>query len=71
MSASPARILGFGDSRGKIAPGCRADLVIVDTEAVRTVVPEKFKSRGKNSPFGERELTGKVLVTIHRGRVVC
>jgi dihydroorotase len=70
MSASPARILGFGDSRGKIVPGCRADLVIVDTEVVWTVSPENFKSRGKNSPFRQRELKGKVLVTIHRGRVV-
>jgi dihydroorotase len=73
MSASPARILGFGDGppgRGKITPGCRADLVIVDTEALWTAVPENFKSRGKNSPFEGQELRGKVLMTLHRGRVV-
>jgi dihydroorotase len=74
MSASPARILGFGEKgplgRGRIAPGYRADIAIVDTGASWRVVPENFKSRGKNSPFGERELRGKVLVTVHRGRVV-
>jgi dihydroorotase len=73
MSASPARILGFGGGplgRGKIAPGYRADLVVVDTEASWRVVPENFKSRGKNSPFGKRELRGKVLATIHQGRIV-
>jgi dihydroorotase len=73
MSASPARVLGFGDGplgRGKIAPGYRADLVVVDTEAAWTVNPADFKSRGKNSPFEGRELRGKALMTIHRGRVV-
>jgi dihydroorotase len=42
----------------------------VDTEAAWTVDPAEFKSRGKNSPFGGRELKGKVLMTIHQGRVV-
>ncbi|MDR2048136.1 MAG: dihydroorotase, partial [Treponema sp.] len=69
MSASPARILGFGEQgplgRGRVAPGYRADFVIVDTEAAWTVHPAEFKSRGKNSPFEGRELRGKVIATIH------
>ena len=56
--------------RGRILPGYRADLVIVDTDAPWIVNPEKFKTRGKNSPFAGRELFGKVLMTIHSGRVV-
>jgi dihydroorotase len=70
MSAAPARILGLGESRGRIAPGFRADIVIVDTEAPWTVDPAAFMSRGKNSPFKGRELLGRVLMTIHEGRVV-
>jgi dihydroorotase len=69
MSAAPAAILGLGD-RGSIAPGRRADLVIVDTGAVLTVDPAFFKTRGKNSPFAGRELRGRILMTINRGRVV-
>lgn len=69
MSANPARILGLND-RGRIAVGLRADLVIVDTKAAWTVQPESFKSRGKNSPFKGRTLRGKILLTLHEGRIV-
>jgi dihydroorotase len=69
MSASPARILGLKD-RGGIAAGLRADLTVLDTAASWIVEPALFKSRGKNSPFAGRELKGKVLLSIHGGRVV-
>jgi dihydroorotase len=69
MSAAPARILGLTD-RGRILPGRRADLIIVDTESPRQVVPREFRSRGKNSPFEGLTLYGRILKTIHRGRIV-
>ncbi|MDR3334522.1 MAG: dihydroorotase [Treponema sp.] len=69
MSAAPARILGLGD-RGRITPGNRADLIIVDSNAPQLVNPGVFKSRGKNSPFKGQELRGTVLMTLHGGRVV-
>jgi dihydroorotase len=70
MSANPARILGLEGSRGRVAPGFRADIVILDAGAPWTVEPAAFKSRGKNSPFAGRELLGRVLMTLHEGRVV-
>jgi dihydroorotase len=70
MSANPARILGLDGSRGRIAPGFRADIVILNAGAPWTVEPAAFKSRGKNSPFTGRELMGRVLMTLHEGRVV-
>jgi dihydroorotase len=70
MSANPARILGLGESRGLIAPGFRADIAILDVDAPWTVEPAAFMSRGKNSPFTGRELSGRVLMTFHEGRVV-
>ncbi|MDR2094215.1 MAG: dihydroorotase [Treponema sp.] len=69
LSANPAAILGLCD-RGRIAPGLRADLTIADSDAVWTVDPARFKSRGKNSPFAGREMRGRVLMTLHGGRVV-
>jgi dihydroorotase len=69
MSATPARMLGL-DDRGRIAPGCRADFLIADTEARWRVDPGLFKSRGKNSPFAGREFRGKIIMTIHHGRIV-
>ena len=73
MSANPARLLGLGEGlqkRGRLLPGCRADLVIADTETSWTVDPAVFKSRGKNSAFTGRRLFGKILMTLHSGRVV-
>ena len=72
MSARPARFLDFGASpkRGRLLSGYRADLVIVDANHPWIVNPEIFRSRGGNSPFAGRELFGKILMTIHSGRVV-
>nr|AGS52446.1 dihydroorotase [uncultured bacterium contig00101] len=72
MSARPAGFLGFGDSqkRGRMLPGHRADLVVVDTEASWVVAPGAFKSRGKNSPLAGRKLNGKILLTLQKGKVV-
>ena len=69
LSAAPARILGLGD-RGRIAPGYRADFFIADTDAYWQVDSALFKTKGKNSPFIGKELRGKIIMTIHRGRVV-
>ena len=76
MSAAPARLLGLGASqkrglrRGRILPGYKADLVVIDTDASWIVESASFKSRGKNSPFVGRRLYGKILMTLHSGRVV-
>jgi dihydroorotase len=68
MSAAPARILGLTD-RGRILPHLRADLIIVDPEASWRVNPSFFKSRGKNSPFAGRSLSGAILMTMHQGAI--
>jgi dihydroorotase len=77
MSANPARIVWGkgsaakgGPDRGRIAPGFRADIAVIDAEAEWTVDGGAFRSRGRNSPFIERKMRGTILMTIHRGRIV-
>ena len=69
MSKNPARIISLKD-RGKIAEGLRADLVIVDIQAQNKINPARFKSRGKCSPFTDKELRGKILMTLNAGKIV-
>jgi dihydroorotase len=69
LSANPARILDLHD-RGEIRAGLRADLVVVDTQTRWKIEPEKFKSRGKCSPFAGKDLPGKVLMTLNAGKIV-
>ena len=73
ISARPAKLLGLNggsQKRGRIISGYRADLVVVDNETPWTVDPEAFKTRGKNSAFAGYKLYGKILMTLHSGRVV-
>ena len=67
LSATPARILGL-DGQGAIAEGRPANLVVFDPKARWIVEPDRFRSLSRNTPFGGRELTGKVVHTFFRGR---
>lgn len=65
MSYNPSRILGI--DRGDISTGRTADIVIFDPKKKWTVDPAQFKSKGRNTPFAGRTLTGEVIVTIRGG----
>lgn len=67
MSYNPARVLGL--DKGMVSEGACADLVIFDPCRTWTVKPEEFLSKGKNTPFAGRTLTGKVRATIVDGEV--
>ena len=68
MSSTPARILGLEAQGGPVTAGRPANLVVFDPDATWTVDPMKFQSRSKNTPFGGRSVTGKVVHTFFRGR---
>lgn len=68
MSYNPAKVIGL--DKGNIAPGKAADLVIFDPQETYRIDKNTFASKGKNTPFDGREVTGRVRCTICDGEVV-
>lgn len=66
---APARRLRLG-GKGRIEPGCDADLVLVDPAAGELLRREDLHDRHRANPFAGRPLRGKVVRTIARGRTV-
>ncbi|MBC8519814.1 MAG: dihydroorotase [Gammaproteobacteria bacterium] len=64
----PAEILGI--DAGTLGEGRSADITIFDPEAWWTVTTESLQSTGKNSPFLNWELQGRVTHTIMGGNIV-
>ena len=58
-----------GDSfAGYLAEGGPADLVLFDAD--KEWIPESFVSKSQNTPFLGQKLTGQVVTTICKGKVV-
>ena len=68
MSRKPADL--FDLPFGRIEIGAPADLVLLDLETVRTVQPDQFLSKGKNTPFAGAALTGYPVLTFVGGEIV-
>lgn len=68
LSTNPARVLGLPG--GSLAPGSLADVTLLDLDRKRRVDPERFASKGRNTPFAGWTLKGWPVTTIVAGRVV-
>lgn len=68
MSYNPAKILKL--DKGDIQPGKAADIVIFDPNETYKIDKNTFASKGRNTPFHGREVTGRVKCTICDGVVV-
>jgi len=68
MSYNPAKVVGI--DKGDIQPGKVADVVIFNPNETYKIDKDEFASKGKNTPFHGREVTGRVCMTIMDGNIV-
>ncbi|MCX6798512.1 MAG: dihydroorotase [Candidatus Diapherotrites archaeon] len=68
MTVNPAKVLHL--DKGTLSPGADADVTIIDIETEKTVKPEEFQTKGRNTPFGGWKLGGWPVHTIVGGKIV-
>jgi dihydroorotase len=64
---APRRVFDLPPVR--LQAGDPADLVLIDPEAEWTVDPERFHSKGRNTPFAGWTLHGRAMATVCGGRL--
>jgi allantoinase len=70
MSTSPAKLAGLDGSKGRIAPGHDADLVVFDPDEEWIVSGRALEHRHPVTPYEGLRLRGRVKTTILRGNIV-
>jgi dihydroorotase len=75
LTAGPVTALGLDrraglDGLGSLSPGAPADVVVFDPQREWVVEPERFASKGRNTPLAGRTLRGQVVATVYGGRIV-
>ena len=68
LSTAPARVARI--EGGTLAVGARADLTLLDPSERWTVTPKELRSRSHNTPLLDREVTGRVRMTVAAGEIV-
>ena len=68
VTQQPAHILGL--DAGHLSVGAVADVCIFDPELYWKVEPSALKSQGKNTPFLNMQLKGRVKYTLVNGHIV-
>jgi dihydroorotase len=68
LSMRPARSREVAGHGGPVEPGAPANLTVFDPELRWTVDPHRLHSRSRNTPYAGRELRGRVVHTLLRGR---
>jgi dihydroorotase len=68
LTIKPAE--AFNLPYGKIEVGAPADLVLVDLEKTKSINPDEFLSKGKNTPFTGWNCQGWPVMTMVEGNIV-
>jgi dihydroorotase len=67
MTVNPARIIG--EDLGIIKPGAMADITVIEPSKRWRLTEERIKSRSRNTPYLNRELTGCPAYVIINGEI--
>jgi allantoinase len=70
LSYAPSKLFGIHPRKGALQVGCEADIVLFDPEKKWIVEKEGLFYRNKHFPFVGRRVTGAVVITVLRGKVV-
>lgn len=70
MSQKPAEVMGLSATKGRLAPGFDADLLVWNPESRFMVWPEKLEHRHAVTPYAGHTLYGEVLATYLRGEEI-
>jgi allantoinase len=70
MAGAPAALAGLAGSKGSIAEGRDADLVLWDPDVDQIVDPAALYHRHPITPYAGMRLRGRVRTTILRGQIV-
>ena len=70
MAERPAELFGLKGRKGLLAPGCDADILLLDPEKEWTLRSEDLLHLVKQSPFAGRTFKGRVERAYVRGRLV-
>jgi dihydroorotase len=68
LSTMPARVGKI--EGGTLKEGAVADLAVIDPERRWTIVASSLSSRSTNTPFLNRDVQGKAVLTVVGGQVV-
>jgi allantoinase len=70
MSTQPAKLIGLGNTKGRIACGWQADLFVFDDTKTFQIKQSINKHRHKQTPYDGKIVEGEVLRTYVRGKPV-
>ncbi len=71
FTASPARCFGLDrEGVGRLAEGAPADVTVFDPGRAWTASRAELRSKSLNTPFADRELRGRAVLTLVGGKVV-
>ena len=70
VSTTPAKIMGLYPTKGALAPGADADVVVFDPDLEKTLTPANLYHPADYSPFEGMRVRGWPTLTMVRGRVV-